>query len=46
MQEVGCSEPPQLRIDAEWWLVSSKGVTNMVIIIQISQQSDALDLEV
>lgn len=47
MLEVGCSEPlSQLRIDAEWWLVSSKGATNMVIIIQISQQPDALDLEV
>lgn len=47
MLEVGCSEPlSQLRIDAEWWLVSSKGATNMVIIIQMSQQPDALDLEV
>lgn len=47
MLEVGCSEPlSQLRIDAEWWLVRSKGATNIVIIIQVSQQPDALDLEV
>lgn len=47
MLEVGCSEPlSQLRIDVEWWLISSKGATNIVIIIQVSQQPDALDLEV
>lgn len=43
----GQMEPlSQLRVDAEWWLVSSNGATNMVIIIQISKQPDALDLEV
>lgn len=42
----GVRKLSQLRIDAEWWLVSSKGAANMVIIIQMSQQPDALDLEV
>lgn len=47
MLKVGCSEPlPQLRIDAKWWLVSSKRATHMVIIIQVSEQPDTLDLEV
>ena len=44
MIEVGYSEPlSQLRINAEWWLVNSGGLTRMVIIILIS---DVLDIEV
>lgn len=35
-----------LRMDAKWWLVSSKGATHMVIIIQVLEQPDALDLEI
>ena len=47
MIEVGYSEPlSQLRINAEWWLVNSGGLTRMVIIILISDSPDALDIEV
>lgn len=47
MIEVGYSEPlSQLRIDAEWWLVNSGGLTRMVIVILVSDRPDALDIEV
>lgn len=47
MIEVGHAEPLcQLRIDAEWWLINSGGLTRMVIIILVSDSPDALDIEV
>ena len=47
MIEVGYSESlRQLRIDAEWWLVNSSGLTRMVIIILVSDSPDKLDIEV
>ena len=47
MIEVGYSETlKQLRIDAEWWLVNSGGLTRMVIIILVSDSPNTLEIEV
>lgn len=47
MIEVGYSEPlPQLRLDAEWWLVESKGHTSMVIIVLVAGNPNSLDVEI
>lgn len=45
--EVGYSEPlPQLCLDAEWWLIESKGYTSMVIIALIADKPNSLDIEI
>lgn len=46
MIEVGYSEPlTQLRLDAEWWLVESKGHTSMVIVVLVADNPNSLDVE-
>lgn len=47
MIEVGYSEPlPQLRLDAKWWLVESKGHTSMVIIVLVADKTNSLDINI
>lgn len=44
--EVGYSEPlPQLRRNAEWWLVESKGQTSVVITVLVVDNSNLLDVK-
>jgi len=46
MMEVGYSEGMDfLRLDAEWWLVNSKGQTRFVIIIKVEKDLFALRYE-
>lgn len=47
MIEVGYSEPlARLRLDAEWWLVESKGHTSIVIIVLLVDNPNSLDIEI
>ncbi|KAL7273476.1 hypothetical protein RUND412_003651 [Rhizina undulata] len=47
MMEVGYAEPlRQLQLDAHWWLINSKGLTGMVILILVSDNPNTLYLEV
>ena len=48
MIEVGCSESTRmLRLDAQWWLAASGGLTRMVILIKVKDRPvNSLHLEV
>ena len=46
MIEVGYSEPlAQLRLDAEWWLLESKGHASMVIVVLVADNPNSIDME-